>query len=125
MSPIRTYLLTLISFQAVLQAQPVAFPGAEGFGALATGGRGGTTVRVTNLDDSGPGSFRDAVSAEKRIVIFDVGGVIHIKSPLSIPSNVTIAGQSAPGDGVAIYGNAVSLSDASNIIVRYTRFREG
>jgi pectate lyase len=122
----RTYSIFLaMLFPCFLQAQPVAFPGAEGFGALATGGRGGTTVHVINLNDSGPGSFRDAVSAEKRVVIFDVGGVIHIKSPLSIASDITLAGQSAPGDGVAIYGSAVSLSDASNIIVRYMRFREG
>ena len=106
-------------------AQPLAFPGAEGFGALATGGRGGTLVHVTTLSDSGAGSFRDAVSQPKRIVVFDVGGVIQLKSPLSIASDITIAGQSAPGDGIAIYGNAVSLSGEKNIIIRYVRFREG
>src|SRR3954453_12615918 len=92
--------LTLVLKTSIALAQPLAFPGAEGFGALATGGRGGSTVHVTNLNDDGPGSFRDAVSEQKRIVIFDVGGVIKIKSPLSIATNMTIAGQSASGDGI-------------------------
>src|SRR5438552_1879350 len=102
MPPMRTFLLTFLLFSMFLQAQPLAFPASTGFGALSSGGRAGTTIHVTNLNDTGPGSFRDAVSAEKRFVDFDVAGVIHIKSPLSIASNVTIAGQSAPGDGVAI-----------------------
>lgn len=106
-------------------AEPIAFPGAEGFGALATGGRGGTLVHVTNLDDAGPGSFRDAVSAPGRIVVFDVGGIIALKSGVSIESNITIAGQTAPGDGILLYGNAISLSNSSNVIIRYMRFREG
>src|SRR4051812_11064812 len=107
------------------RAEPLAFPGAEGFGAGASGGRGGAIVHVTTLDDAGPGTFRDAVSQPKRVVVFDVGGLITLKSPLSISSDITIAGQSAPGDGVAVYGNSVSLSNASNVIVRYLRFREG
>ena len=121
--------LTVALFLCVVSsfaiAQTPSFPGAEGFGALATGGRGGTVVHVTTLDDSGAGSFRDAVSQSKRIVVFDVGGLITLKSPLSIPSDMTIAGQSAPGDGVAIYGNPISLSNSKNIIVRDLRFREG
>jgi len=102
-----------------------AFPGAEGFGALATGGRGGTVYHVTNLNDAGPGSFRDAVSQPNRIVVFDVGGVIKIGKEIETSSNLTIAGQTAPGEGICIYGNGVSLGGQSNIIIRYMRFRQG
>lgn len=102
-----------------------AFPGAEGFGAFATGGRGGEVYHVTTLDDSGPGSFRDAVSKSRRIIIFDVGGVIKLAANVSVASDITIAGQSAPGEGIAFYGRTVSFSGASNVIVRHLRFREG
>lgn len=102
-----------------------AFPGAEGFGALATGGRGGTIYHVTNLNDDGPGSFRDAVSQPNRIIVFDVGGLIKIGKEIQVSSNITLAGQTAPGEGIGIYGNGVSLGGQSNIIVRYLRFREG
>ena len=102
-----------------------AFPGAEGFGALATGGRGGEIFHVTTLDDSGPGSFRDAVSKGRRIVVFDIGGVIRLASNVSVASDITIAGQSAPGDGIAFYGKTVSFSGSSNVIVRHLRFRQG
>src|SRR5262245_34542946 len=102
-----------------------AFPTAEGFGALATGGRDGEIHHVTQLDDAGPGSFRDAVSKPGRIVIFDVGGVIRLKSNVPVSSNITIAGQSAPGDGIALYGRSVSFSGSSNVIVRFVRFRQG
>ena len=106
-------------------AQPPAFPGAYGFGAAATGGRGGTVVHVTNLNDSGPGSFRDAVSQGNRIVVFDVGGYIQLASPVSVSSNITIAGQTAPGDGIGIMAGEVSLSNKTNIIVRNVRIRQG
>ncbi|MFT3783215.1 MAG: Ig-like domain-containing protein [Nibricoccus sp.] len=102
-----------------------AFPGAEGFGASATGGRGGTVYHVTNLNDSGAGSFREAVSVAGRTVVFDVGGIIRITSPIVVKANITIAGQTAPGDGIAVYGNRLSFSDANNTICRYIRFREG
>src|SRR4051794_37755641 len=74
-------------------AQLRAFGEAEGYGAVATGGRGGTIYHVTNLNDSGPGSFRDAVSASNRIVVFDVGGEIKLLSGIGAQSNLTIAGQ--------------------------------
>ena len=102
-----------------------AFPGAEGFGALATGGRGGEVYHVTHLGDDGPGSFRDAVSKGPRIVVFDVGGYIDLKSPVSVAGSVTIAGQTAPGDGVALRNNQVSFSNVENVIVRYLRIRCG
>jgi pectate lyase len=111
---------------AQAQAQAVgAFPGAVGFAARATGGRGGEVYHVTNLGDSGPGSLRDAVSTGPRIVVFDVGGYIDLLSPLSIKSNITVAGQTAPGDGIGTRGFQVSLSNATNVIVRYMRFRHG
>jgi pectate lyase len=106
-------------------AQPLAFPGAEGFGRFATGGRGGDVVYVTNLNDSGPGSFREAVSRPRRTVVFGVGGVIQITNRIVVSPHVTIAGQTAPGDGVTIYGNGVSFSGADNNITRHLRFRMG
>jgi autotransporter-associated beta strand protein len=109
---------------APLQAVP-AFPGAEGFGANAIGGRGGTVYHVTNLNDNGAGSFRDAVSVAGRTVVFDVGGIIVIGSPVVVKANITIAGQTAPGEGVMLYGDRISFSDANNTVVRYMRFREG
>jgi pectate lyase len=106
-------------------AQVAAFPGAVGFGALATGGRGGTVYHVTNLNDSGAGSFRDAVSAGNRIVVFDVGGYIALLSAVSVSSNITLAGQTAPGGGIGIRAGEVSLSGKSNILIRNVRFRQG
>ena len=106
-------------------AQQLAFPGAEGFGRFATGGRGGTIYHVTNLNDSGTGSLRDAVSQSNRIVVFDVSGVIYLKSGLVFSSNLTVLGQTAPGEGVQVYGDRVSFSGASNLIVRHMRFRMG
>ena len=106
-------------------AEPLAFPEALGFGAQVTGGRGGTVYHVTNLNDDGAGSFRDAVSQGNRIVVFDVGGIINIKTAVSIKSNITIAGQTAPGEGIAIHGGKLSTGKQSNIIIRYLRIRPG
>ena len=106
-------------------AEPLAFPEALGFGASVTGGRDGSVYHVTNLNDDGAGSFRDAVSQGNRIVVFDVGGIINIKTAVSIKSNITIAGQTAPGEGIAIHGGKLSTGKQSNIIIRYLRVRPG
>ena len=106
-------------------AEPLAFPEALGFGANVTGGRAGTVYHVTNLNDDGAGSFRDAVSQGNRIVVFDVGGIINIKTAVSIKLNITIAGQTAPGEGIAIHGGKLSTGKQSNIIIRYLRIRPG
>jgi hypothetical protein len=103
----------------------VAFPGALGFGKKATGGRGYGVYHVTNLNDTGAGSFRDAVSQGNRIVVFDVGGYVNLQSTVSTSSNLTIAGQTAPGDGIGFMGREVSFNATSNMIVRYVRFRQG
>lgn len=106
-------------------AFPVAFPGAEGFGKFATGGRGGRVFIVTNLDDSGSGSFREAAeSPEKRFIVFAVSGTIHLSSRLAIRGQCSIAGQSAPGDGICLADQPVMLA-GDNIIIRYLRFRMG
>ena len=103
----------------------IAFPGAEGFGKYTTGGRGGKIFIVSNLNDNGPGSFRDAAEAKgSRIIVFAISGTIHLETKLNIKGNVTIAGQSAPGDGICLADNSVSLG-GDNIIVRYLRFRMG
>lgn len=109
----------------VPDGETLAFPGAMGFGRFAVGGRFGEVVHVTNLNDSGAGSLREAISQPNRIVVFDVGGVIKISERLVFKSNQYIAGQTAPGDGIVVYGNGTSFSGANNTIVRYIRFRMG
>ncbi len=105
--------------------QPIAFKGAEGFGKYTTGGRGGKIIIVSNLDNDGKGSFRAAVKTkEPAIIVFRVSGTIHLLTGLSIKSNKTIAGHSAPGDGICLADQPVSI-DGDNIIIRYMRFRMG
>ena len=116
-------LLTIVS--TMVSAQQLAFPGAQGWGRFATGGRTGSVYHVTNLNDSGSGSLRDAVSQPNRIVVFDVAGVINISSRIVFKNNLYVAGQTAPGEGITVYGDGVSFTGASNIIVRYMRFRMG
>lgn len=103
-----------------------AFPGAEGFGATAKGGRGGKVLFVTNLNDAGPGSFREACMAKgPRIVVFRVGGLITLESPLKITEPyLTIAGQTAPGDGICLRSNLLTIA-ASDVVVRFLRVRLG
>jgi pectate lyase len=121
----RILFLLSVLFQFSVDAQIVAFPGAEGFGKFTTGGRGGETILVTNLNDSGPGSFREAaVKKTKRIILFRVAGTIHLQTKLNIFGDVTIAGQTAPGDGICIADQSVVLG-GNNIIIRYLRFRLG
>ncbi len=107
----------------------LAFPGAEGHGAYARGGRVGKALFVTNLNDSGPGSLRAAIDAKgPRTVIFRVGGVIELKQSLTIREPfITIAGQTAPGDGICLRGapDTLSLVNTHDVIVRYLRVRHG
>lgn len=115
-----TVLPLLISSVAAL-----AFPGAEGFGRNAVGGRGGTVYVVTNLNDSGEGSLREGVSQSDRIVVFSIGGLIKIKERMVVSKRVSILGQTAPGDGITLYGNGWSFSNADDAVVRYLRIRMG
>jgi autotransporter-associated beta strand protein len=117
-----------LSYSALF-AQLLAFPGAEGFGKYAKGARVSATptvYHVTNLNDAGTGSFRDAVSASNRIIVFDVAGVIKLTSGgIVVSANNYIAGQTAPGEGITVYGDRITFSSASNTICRYVRFRMG
>ncbi|MFD2036842.1 LamG-like jellyroll fold domain-containing protein [Belliella marina] len=107
------------------QDRTLSFPGAEGFGRFSPGGRHGSVYIVTNLNDSGPGSFRDAVSQPNRIIVFEVGGIIRLRSRVVVARNITIASQTAPGDGIVLYGDGLTFTQASNTIVRYLRVRMG
>lgn len=117
-------MIAAMLFTAFGFAQTPAFPGAEGFGRNVTGGRGGTVVHVTNLNNSGAGSLRQAVSGSaKKIVVFDVAGVIELASDLTIGDNTTIEGQTAPYPGITI--RYYTVRPGNNNIIRFIRVRRG
>lgn len=128
----KIFLLSFLLFYFALRAQTPAFPGAEGHGRYTTGGRGGKVVRVTNLQDNASGesvvngSLRWALNqSSPKTIIFDVSGTIELKQTLKTgKDNITIAGQSAPGDGICISGYDFVIN-SNNIIIRFIRFRPG
>ena len=108
------------------EPSPLAFPGAEGFGQFTVGGRGGRVVKVTNLNDDGPGSLRQALREEgPRTVVFDVSGTISLEREIIVKNGfLTIAGQSAPGDGITLKNHGLVIK-ADEAIIRYIRSRPG
>lgn len=113
-----------VAATAQTSSKAPAFPGAEGHGRYVTGGRGGKIVHVTNLNDSGTGSFREAVKGNsKKIVVFDVAGVIALKSDLKIGNNTTVMGQTAPYPGITL--RYYTVQPGGNNIIRFIRSRRG
>ncbi|MBN2613864.1 MAG: T9SS type A sorting domain-containing protein [Bacteroidales bacterium] len=127
-----TIIIALLAIISELHAQQPAFPGAEGFGKYTSGGRGGMVVYVNNLNDSGTGSLREALTSDtykgkKRTIVFSVSGTIELQTTIEIKydSCITIAGQTAPGDGICLKNFPIKIGDSRDIIIRYLRFRIG
>ena len=126
------YILIAMIFCPLVRGEgpkQLAFPGAEGFGKYARGGRGGDVYNVTNLNDSGPGSLRYGIDTANnpRIIVFDVAGTIQLETPIRIENKscLTIAGQTAPGKGITIRDHAIVIKKCSDIVIRYLRLRLG
>lgn len=132
LSPTRTLDINVPEKLAPVSSQIPAFPGAEGFGSRTAGGRDGRVIEVTNLDDSGPGSLRSAIGAEgPRIIVFHVAGTVELESSLAITNPyITIAGQTAPGEGVTLRGinsqvEALIKIETHDVVIRFLTLRAG
>ena len=130
--PLRSILTPAVLFTLLLiptsYAQPLAFPGAEGWAAATPGGRGGAVIKVTNLDADGPGSLKAALEAEgARTVIFDVGGIIDLAGTSLVIENpfITVAGQSAPYPGITIIDGGIEIRGCNDVIIQHIRVRPG
>ncbi|WP_238480311.1 pectate lyase [Mangrovibacterium lignilyticum] len=129
MNSFQTYsiLIAIVLCSCSLNAQQLAFSGAMGYGAYSQGGRGGKVIEVTNLNDSGPGSLRSAVEAEgPRTIVFRVSGNISLKSMLTVSNPyITIAGQTAPGDGICLKDFPLHITGTHDVVCRFIRVRPG